>query len=191
MATRVLWQRVDGSGHEISSLEPHAGGWQLRGTALFAQGSLPCELNYRIDCDDLWQTRSASIRGYVGASVVSLDCAREPESIWRSNGIRVLEVEGCVDIDLGFSPSTNLLPIRRLGLSPGSSAKVRAAWVRFPELTIELLDQVYTRLDENLYLYESADGSFRRELTTGSDGFVVDYPGYWHAEAIANIDAPG
>jgi hypothetical protein len=187
MATRILWQRVDRPGHEISVLEPHAGGWQLVGTAIFAQEKLPCELKYRIECDDRWQTRSASISGYVGTKSVSLDCVRQESGAWRFNDERVPEVDWCVDIDLGFSPSTNLLPIRRLALSIGSSAKVGAAWVRFPELSVEALEQVYTRLDENRYLYESGDGSFRRELLIGLDGFVVEYPGYWHAEAITNF----
>lgn len=191
MATRILWQRIDRPGHEISVLEPHGEGWQIVGTALFAHESLPCELNYRIECDDLWQTRSAWIRGHVGAKPIDVDCTREQSGAWYFNRERVPAVEGCIDIDLGFSPSTNLLPIRRLALSIGSSAKVQAAWVRFPELTVELLEQVYTRLDGSRYLYESADGSFRRELLVGPDGFVLEYPGLWRTEAITNIGAPG
>ena len=41
-------------------------------------------------------------------------------------------VDGCRDIDLNFSPSTNVLPIRRLSLDVGDQAAVRAAWLRFP-----------------------------------------------------------
>jgi hypothetical protein len=44
---------------------------------------------------------------------------------------------GCVNIDLNFSPSTNLLPIRRLDLSVGASAIVRAAWLRFPGMNVQ------------------------------------------------------
>jgi uncharacterized protein len=92
-------------------------------------------------------------------------------------------LNGCDDIDLGFSPATNLLPIRRLELAVGAKAAVRAAWIRFPELTIEVLDQVYTRLAEDRYLYESAGGSFRRELIVDDIGFVIDYPDVWTAQA--------
>jgi hypothetical protein len=94
-------------------------------------------------------------------------------------------VQGCLDVDLGFSPSTNLLPIRRLKLEIGARADVRAAWVRFPELTLELLEQSYTRLTEHTYLYESAGGEFKRELTVNADGFVVEYPGLWRDESTA------
>ena len=37
----------------------------------------------------------------------------------------------------------------------GYSAELTAAWVRFPELSVEPLFQRYTRLEERTYLYES------------------------------------
>jgi hypothetical protein len=92
-------------------------------------------------------------------------------------------LQGCVDVDLGFSPVTSLLPIRRLNLALGSRAQVRAAWVRFPELTLEVLEQAYTRVGGATYLYESAGGAFQRELSVNAVGFVVEYPDYWRAEA--------
>jgi hypothetical protein len=144
-------------------------------------------MSYRIQCDSRWQTQSVSIRGQVGSERVSLGITRSSASAWHLDGVHVPEVEGCIDIDLGFSPATNLLPIRRLSPRIGDSAVVRAAWLRFPELSLELLEQVYTRLDANHYLYESGDGAFRRELQVGADGFVLDYPGYWRTEAITRF----
>jgi len=58
--------------------------------------------------------------------------------------------------------------------------------VRFPELALEVLEQVYTRVGEHAYVYESAGGAFRRELTVDAAGFVLDYPGLWAAEARAS-----
>jgi hypothetical protein len=90
-------------------------------------------------------------------------------------------VLGCLDLDLAFSPSTNLLPIRRLNLAIGQASEVRAAWLRFPELTLEPLDQRYTRLDDRTYRYESAGGTFMRILRTNAAGFALSYPGLWEA----------
>ena len=92
---------------------------------------------------------------------------------------------GCTDIDLNFSPSTNLLPIRRLGLAVGEASDVKAAWLRFPSFRLEPLAQQYRRLDELTYRYESAGGQFVAELKVDPSGFVVDYPGLWQAEAVS------
>ena len=150
---------------------------------MLAQSDRPCRLDYEIACDLHWITRRCTLTGYVGATTVTLDVARNSAGEWTVGGSPVPGLLGCDDIDLGFSPATNLLPIRRLGLPIGAKAAVRAAWVRFPELTVEVLDQVYTRLAHDRYLYESAGGSFRRELRVDDIGFVVDYPGLWIADA--------
>jgi hypothetical protein len=82
-------------------------------------------------------------------------------------------LKGCTDIDLGCSPSTNTLPIRRLRLGIGASSTIQAAWVRFPALVVVKAAQTYTRLDEFTYRYESGD--FSAELTADEDGLVASY----------------
>ena len=98
------------------------------------------------------------------------------------NGKSCPEVDGCIDIDLNFSPVTNTLPIRRLDLSEGGSERVRAAWLRFPSFKLEALAQTYTRLDGTTYRYVSGSGSFTREIKVDEFGLVTDYPDYWRGE---------
>ncbi|HEV3459606.1 MAG TPA: putative glycolipid-binding domain-containing protein [Thermoanaerobaculia bacterium] len=93
-------------------------------------------------------------------------------------------VAGCLDVDLAFTPSTNILPLRRLGLAAGESREVTAAWLRFPELTVEPLPQRYTRLDERRVLYESRGGAFTAELEVDELGLVVRYPPLWERVAV-------
>lgn len=187
----ILWRRLDLPGHDTAALRRSPDGWQLSGVALLAESGRPCRLEYEIACDPRWVTRRCALRGYVGAAAVALELARGPTGAWTVGGARAPSLDGCDDVDLGFTPATNLLPIRRLGLAVGASAAVRAAWVRFPDLTTEVLEQVYTRLSPERYLYESAGGSFRRELTVDAAGFVLDYPDLWHAEARAGPLEPG
>ena len=89
---------------------------------------------------------------------------------------------GCVDLDLNFSPSTNLLPICRLELAVGQEMEVRAAWLRFPSFRLEPLVQLYRRIDEMSYRYESAGGRFVTELCVNAQGFVTKYPNIWETE---------
>ncbi|HTE47906.1 MAG TPA: putative glycolipid-binding domain-containing protein [Gemmatimonadaceae bacterium] len=184
----ILWRRLDLQGHEFADLTSDGTGWLLSGVALVVHEGRPCRLEYRIECDAAWHTHHVTIRGDVGDVPAQLELSRNAGGEWRANDAIVPAVDSCIDVDLGFSPSTNLLPIRRLGLAVGEHASVRAAWVRFPELTIELLEQTYTRIGETTYLYESAGGAFRRELSVNRDGFVLDYPGLWSAEAATTDD---
>jgi hypothetical protein len=50
---------------------------------------------------------------------------------------------GLVDVDFGFSPATNTLPIRRLAPGIGQAVEVSAAWIRFPEMMAKPLPQSY------------------------------------------------
>ena len=183
----ILWQRLDMPGHEVAELTALDTGWRLSGVAVLAHEGRPCRMEYDIQCDATWRTRAVTIRGHVGGVPSQLDLARDDDSAWTANGAPVPALLGCIDVDLGFSPSTNLLPIRRLELSVGDHAPVRAAWVRFPELTLAVLEQVYTRTGPASYRYESAGGTFRRELTVNADGFVLDYPDFWRAEASGMV----
>ena len=106
------------------------------------------------------------------------------EGRWRLNGADCPDVTGCIDVDLNFSPSTNLLTIRRLELEVGEEAKVRAAWLRFPSFALEPLEQLYRRIDATTYHYESAGGEFVARLQVNADGFVVNYPNFWRAESF-------
>ncbi len=169
-------------GHDTAALLRGPDGWHLSGAAVFANEDRPCRLEYEITCDAHWLTRRCILRGYIGATTVSLEVARNAKGAWTVGGAPATNLNGCDDIDLGFTPATNLLPIRKLGLAVGATAAVRAAWVRFPELTTEVLDQVYTRIAPDQYLYESAGGSFHRELRVHDTGFVLDYPGLWRVE---------
>ena len=77
-----------------------------------------------------------------------------------------------------MTPAPNSLPIRRLNLRVGSSKSITAAWVKFPELTIQPLPQRYTRLAKDTYRYESNPG-FSAEIVVDDLGLVSSYPGPW------------
>jgi hypothetical protein len=185
MASSILWRRIDLPGHEFATLAGGNDRWELAGTALFTHECQPCRLGYRIVCDAGWRTTSAHVRGTAGARRVELEIDVDATQRWRLNGVACPAVDGCIDIDLGFSPSTNLLPIRRLSLAVGQAADVRAAWLPFPTLEFAVLEQLYRREGEASYRYESAGGGFVRTLAVDAAGFVTDYPGLWTAESSA------
>ena len=118
----------------------------------------------------------------VGDHVIEIELTVSPDRRWLLNGKESPEVAGCIDLDLNFSPSPNLLPIRRLDLAVGQEMEVRVAWLGFPSFILEPLVQRYRRIDEISYRYESAGGSFVTELRVNAEGFVTKYPNIWEAE---------
>jgi hypothetical protein len=180
----ILWRRLDCPGHEFARISFQLSRWHLTGTAVFLENRQPCRLDYLVVCDAKWHTVSGQITGQVGDRAVKIDLSADSDHRWQLNGLPQPEVDGCVDLDINFSPSTNLIPIRRLDLEIGQEATVRAAWLRFPEFTLEPLDQVYGRKDAESYRYESAGGTFVSELKVNAAGFVTTYSGLWQAETV-------
>ncbi|HUR98797.1 MAG TPA: putative glycolipid-binding domain-containing protein [Pyrinomonadaceae bacterium] len=179
----ILWRRIDTVGHEAARVYGDDDGWYLDGSAIFLHESSPCRLEYLIECDTEWRTTAATIDGWVGDEVIAREILVSEDGTWFLDDEEIDAVKGCVDIDLNFSPITNLLPLRRLDMQIGESKSVSAAWVRFPSFELERLDQTYTRPDEATIKYESRAGEFVRTLKVNRDGLVLDYPDYWMAEA--------
>ena len=182
MVSTILWRRLDQPGHDSARLTELPTGPIIEGTALFNHSGLPCRLDYRVVCDPEWRTVTARVVGWLGASPMEVDVAVAASRQWTLNGRRCAEVHGCDDIDLSFSPASNLLPIRRLRPATGAPVEVRAAWLAFPELELQPLDQTYERLGESEYRYTSDGGDFTAILETNPAGFVTYYPGLWRLE---------
>jgi len=178
----VLWQGLNWPGSEYCCLAALETGWLLAGTAVVAAEGQPVRGTYRIECERDWRTRRVEVRVDLGPIEHNLTLSIDEQQRWQLNGQDVAALAGCIDVDLGFSPSTNSLPIRRLKLAVGESAEVAAAWLRFPSLELRRLDQRYTRLAERRYRYES-EGGFMAELEVDKAGLVVDYPGGWRRVA--------
>ena len=179
----ILWRGIDNPGHDSARLTEGARGAVITGAAVFVEEGQPCRLDYRIVCDAEWRTIGARVTGWHGATLVDLEVSVDDERTWNLNGQLCRPLQGCDDIDLSFSPSTNLLPIRRMELAVGEARAVRAAWLRFPDMVLEPLEQSYERVSESLYRYESGRASFVGLLETNIVGFVTEYPGLWQVEA--------
>ena len=171
---RVVWRRADEvEADEHCTLSLRESGLSLVGTVIGAEGGLPVRIEYRVLADRAGVTTAAHVRDLRGFETRTIALERDAKGRWTVDGIVARGLKGCTDIDLGCSPSTNTLPIRRLRLVIGASHTIQAAWVRFPELVVVKAAQTYSRLDEFTYRYSS--GTFAAELTVDDDGLVTSY----------------
>lgn len=182
--SRMRWRRLDVPGTEAAHVVAGETGWRLTGELAVEEAGLAARLRYAIDCDPQWRTRSALIEGEAGGRPIRFDLASDGSGGWSRDGAPLPELTGALDVDLGFTPMTNSLPIRRLALAVGETRPVRSAWLRFPELRLEPLEQTYTREAEGVYRYRAdVDGElFTAQLDTDAFGRVLRYEGLWIAE---------
>ncbi|MEW6765764.1 MAG: putative glycolipid-binding domain-containing protein [Pseudomonadota bacterium] len=184
-AATILWRRLDTPGHDACRLVKNDHGWQLDGTAVFLHHGAPARLDYEVRCDPHWHTRQGRVCGWLGEQLVEYDITRTSEGNWLLNGTPLPQLAGCVDLDLGFTPATNLLPLRRLALEEGQAAEAPAAWLNVATGTLECLPQRYERHAETTYGYEAPSVGYKALLTVTWRGFIRLYPDLWEAEAEA------
>jgi uncharacterized protein len=185
MTITALWRRLDAPGHDAASLSSRAGGWRLQGTGVFAHEGLPACFNYELDLADDWATVRARILGFIERQRIDATIVREGRG-WLFNGSRVAGLESLVDLDLAFTPATNLQHLRRTALQIGEEAEIPVAWLQPGAATLIELPQRYKRLDEYRYWYRAPSVSYEAILELAPNGFVRSYPGLWQLEAFSS-----
>jgi len=182
-ASRVrVWRRTDGSTLEhCRLLLDDEEGPRLEGAVVGVVDGRPLRAGYAVACTPDWRTRLAEVALAHGDDVRELSLAADGAGRWWRDGEEVAALAGCLDVDLQITPSTNVLPIRRLALAVGDARDVPAAWIRIPSLAVELLPQRYERLAERRWRYESGGGAFAAELDVDDLGLVTRYGEIWEA----------
>lgn len=179
----ILWRRLDAPGHDACRVDRDGSGWRLEGTAVFRHDDgEPARFDYGVACDSSWRSLRGEVAGWLGARRVALTIERSPAGVWALDGAAVPGLERCVDLDLGFTPATNLLPLRRLALAEGEAAEAPAVWLDVAGGTLAELPQRYERRGAATYWYEAPTAGYAGLLEVTADGFVRRYPGLWEME---------
>ena len=176
----AIWRRLDFPGHDACRLIRSAEQIQLSGCAVFAQ-PVATLLTYAVTCDPAWRTLRGVVSGWQGSREIHHEFVRHGDAEWMHDGRLVPSVSGCIDLDFGFTPATNLVQLERLQLGIGQAADAPAAWFDFEEDVLKVLPQRYERRTEFTYWYEAPTVGYAAELQIAPSGFVARYPGIWEA----------
>ena len=122
---------------------------------MFVKGGTPARLDYNVACDASWRTRWGRVRGWIGPRALDLYIARTAPGAWTMNGDEALPSMDCVDLDLGFTPATNLISLRRLDLPVGQRATTFTAWLDEGTARLEVVEHIYRRQAGGTYAYEA------------------------------------
>ncbi len=166
---QASWRAWNSGHQEQLRLGWEGGGWTADGVIS------GLKVHYAIRVDDSWTLRHFML--FRDAEEPDLWLAHDGAGKWGEvNGAPRPDLDGCTDIDLGCTPFTNTLPIRRLGLAVGESAEIVAAWVDVETLLVVASPQRYTRLDERRWRFEALSSGFVADLDVDEHGLVLDYP---------------
>jgi uncharacterized protein len=182
----ILWHCSLLSSSEHALLAESEDGYRLQGVAVLPLGELPCHIDYGVTVDRQWRPAQAraTITTPSGAREIVLRSHRGGG--WEVDGELASHLDGCLDVDFGWTPATNTVPIRRLGLEVGETASITAAWVRFPELDVVASEQWYRRLAINRWQYTSGEYDYQLVINPAT-GLVLSYgDDLWRAAATAS-----
>jgi hypothetical protein len=178
----VIWRDWNGPRTEAALVELGETGVRATGTQIGAD-PIPYRLDYALDAGDGWITRGLRVEARGDGWSRRLRLGRDADGSWKADGEADGEIElpepggslagleRALDCDLGYSPLTNLMPVRRERLDerPGARDFVMA-WVRVPALSVHASAQRYEHVTAD------ADGATVRFLDRGLfDGFVAEY----------------
>lgn len=175
------WLPDLGSGTERFAGEVTPAGAVLSGTVAAVLKGTAIDARYRVEVDAGWTTRKVAVA--IANLGRSIDLTANGIGRWSdAEGVWIPALDGCIDVDISLTPSTNILPIRRLGLQVGESAEVTVAYLLAPELALRPGRQRYTRLADRLWRFEAPEFNFAADITVDADCFVVDYPGLFRRD---------
>jgi uncharacterized protein len=190
----LIWRALDGLSFEhFEFVQPFANHVHFNGTVISVQNGAPSRSFYFLEANDQWQTQHVRV-GHENAMLELI--VRDGRWFTLTHDHRTHSVSeqelpalmGCQDVDLGLTPATNTLPIRRLNLEIGEAATLTAAWVKFPSLEMLPLEQRYERLSEFSYRYSSTN--FETLLEVDELGLITRYEGGWEQVAVSSFLMP-
>ncbi|HLU35848.1 MAG TPA: putative glycolipid-binding domain-containing protein [Thermomicrobiales bacterium] len=179
MAMELMWQTLDAPGFEHVRLDDGHPGWDVYDSMVIREHDGQVRRGgYTLVVDKAWRTLEIRIMvEQAPGSMAALHLLANGEGVWAdAEEHRIPELDGCVDVDIQWSPLTNTLPVRRLDLRPGEEQEIRVAYIELPSLTVRPVIQRYTRLNGGRVRYESETRDFARDLQIDEDGFVEHYP---------------
>ena len=179
MTNELIWQHLDQPGWEHVRVQDDHPGWTVF-DSIFVRHHNGQVLRggYTLVTDKKWRTLEVRLMVETQpGSMEGIHLLTEGDGRWMdANENPMQELDGCIDVDIQWSPLTNTLPVNRLPLVKGEEHTINVAYISLPELVVKPVVQRDFRSDGETVRYASQARDFERELTVDADGYVTSYP---------------
>ena len=164
------WQTWDGEDDETLTLTWENEGWTAIGEVSRER------ISYVVRLTSTWQVSQFLL--FRDQDEPDLWLGTDGGARWGEvNGAHRPDLDGCIDVDLGCTPFTNTLPIRRLALDVGDSADVVAARIDVETLGVVPVHHRYEHLAPGRWHHLDVDSGAEADFAVDEYGLVQDYPG--------------
>jgi uncharacterized protein len=178
----VVWRGVEEWLAEAAAIDLREDGLSATSVQLGADPT-PYRLDYRLDASDGFVTRELELTATVEGTRRRLRLSHDGAGGWSAeadHGVELPDLSEARDIDVGFSPLTNSMPILRHGLHQQGEQDFVMAWVEVPSLNVIAARQRYAHVrgdgDGAVVRFLDGESEFSAELELDSDGLLVFYP---------------
>jgi hypothetical protein len=178
----VTWRGVEEWLAEVAAVDLRDDGLSATGTQLGAE-PFPYRLDYTLDASDGFVTRELELTATADGGRRTLKLHHDGSGGWRAEAgheVELPDLSLAGDIDIGFSPLTNSMPILRHGLHRQGEHDFVMAWVEVPSLNVIAARQRYehVRGGEQGAVVRFLDGEsdFSADLELDPEGLLVFYP---------------
>ncbi|MEO9299243.1 putative glycolipid-binding domain-containing protein [Devosia alba] len=165
------WRALDPEGLEHCHVTTTSKDTRVRGAIITLQHGL----FYRLKLDETGHVRTVRLERADGKV---LELFSDGAGNWSDDRAEPLpELRGCIDVDISATPLTNSLPLWRCDWIIDQPQRFTMAWIDADAMSVQRHEQVYTRLDDTRFRFQSVGDGFERIITVDADGLVLDYPG--------------
>ncbi|MDN7247177.1 putative glycolipid-binding domain-containing protein [Planococcus shenhongbingii] len=172
----MVWENKETFGCEYLKLFTKENAILAESTVIYLNRNSPIQIDYQMEFDDLWRTKSVNIKDRKGKA---LQITSTGKGEWfDQHGNRMSELNGAIDVDISATPFTNTLPINRLDWKVNQKREFEMVYLSIPALNVQKTTQTYTFIESigknRVFNFQSQD--FESFITFDELGFVVDYP---------------
>lgn len=177
----AMWRNTETTGSELLRMSSDDSQMHIDSSVLYLAEGGPVEIRYQLELEPSWVTRKLSIQNGNGEG---LSLVSDGEGNWfGSDGTKIEELNGAIDVDISATPFSNSLPINRHNWQEGQARNFEMVYVEASSLSVKKMNQAYTcekASNPRVFRYQSEN--FESLIEVDERGLVLSYPGLFTRE---------
>jgi hypothetical protein len=148
-------------------------GIEFEGVVLGGSPEAPFAIRYAVMAESAGRCRGVTARA-IGEPIL-LELFSDGAGRWTDDdGVRIRELEGAIDVDLGITPVTHALAVRRLGLGIGEAAKISVACLDVLAGEIRSAERRYERITGGRIRVEDSESGVGKECRWNETSWALE-----------------